>query len=97
MRPRGHGAVRQAEEAVTVGFYSPLPPARTGVADYAAALLAALRRLGPVEVAPERCDVAALSHRQQPPARRTSTSARSAVPASWCCTMLCCIISCWAA
>ena len=43
---RGHGAVRQAQEAVTVGFYSPLPPARTGVADYAAALLAALRRHG---------------------------------------------------
>jgi len=35
---------------VKVGFYSPLPPARTGVADYAAALLDALRRLGPVEV-----------------------------------------------
>jgi glycosyltransferase involved in cell wall biosynthesis len=41
---------------VTIGFYSPLPPARTGVADYSAALLAALRRHGPVEVAPERCD-----------------------------------------
>jgi glycosyltransferase involved in cell wall biosynthesis len=43
---------------VTVGFYSPLPPARTGVADYAAALLAELRRHGRVEVAPPRCDVA---------------------------------------
>ena len=43
---------------MTVGFYSPLPPARTGVADYAAALLAELRRHGKVEVAPERCDVA---------------------------------------
>jgi glycosyltransferase involved in cell wall biosynthesis len=43
---------------VTVGFYAPLPPARTGVADYAAALLAALRRHGRVEVAPQRCDVA---------------------------------------
>jgi glycosyltransferase involved in cell wall biosynthesis len=41
-----------------VGFYSPLPPARTGVADYAAALLAELRRHGAVEVAPERCDIA---------------------------------------
>ena len=39
-----------------VGFYSPLPPARTGVADYAATLLEALRRLGPVEIAPERCE-----------------------------------------
>jgi len=43
---------------VTAGFYSPLPPARTGVADYAAALLAELRRHGTVEVAPERCDIA---------------------------------------
>ena len=43
---------------MTVGFYSPLPPARTGVADYAAALLGELRRHGRVEVAPERCDVA---------------------------------------
>ena len=41
-----------------VGFYSPLPPARSGVADYAAALLPGLRRHGEVEVAPERCDVA---------------------------------------
>jgi glycosyltransferase involved in cell wall biosynthesis len=43
---------------VTVGFYSPLPPARTGVADYSAALLAELRRRGAVAVAPERCDIA---------------------------------------
>ncbi len=43
---------------MTVGFYSPLPPARTGVADYSAALLVELRRLGRVEVAPEHCDVA---------------------------------------
>lgn len=41
-----------------VGFYSPLPPARTGVADYAAALLAELRRRGPVEVDAESCDIA---------------------------------------
>lgn len=43
---------------MTVGFYSPLPPARTGVADYAAALLAELRRHGRVEVAPARSDMA---------------------------------------
>jgi len=43
---------------MTTGFYSPLPPARTGVADYAAALLAELRRHGRVEVAPACCDVA---------------------------------------
>ncbi len=46
---------------MTAGFFSPLPPARTGVADYAAALLAELRRHGQVEVAPARCD-AALYH-----------------------------------
>ncbi len=33
-----------------VGFFSPLPPARTGVADYSAALLRALQRLGQVAV-----------------------------------------------
>jgi glycosyltransferase involved in cell wall biosynthesis len=32
-----------------VAFHSPLPPAPTGVADYAAALLSALRKLGEVE------------------------------------------------
>ena len=61
MRARGDGAVRQTEEALTVGFYAPLPPARTGVADYAAALLAELRKFGRVELAPSTCD-AALYH-----------------------------------
>jgi glycosyltransferase involved in cell wall biosynthesis len=50
---------------VTVGFYSPLPPARTGVADYSARLLEGLRRHGQVRIAPGRrsrqCD-AALYH-----------------------------------
>ncbi|HTP33139.1 MAG TPA: glycosyltransferase [Candidatus Acidoferrales bacterium] len=46
---------------MTAGFYAPLPPARTGVADYAASLLAELRQYGQVEVAPPRCD-AALYH-----------------------------------
>ena len=58
MRAGGHGAFREKEEGVTVGFWSPLPPAKTGVADYAAALLAELRKHGRVEVAPERSDVA---------------------------------------
>lgn len=58
MRPRGHGPVRTPEKGLTVGFYSPLPPARTGVADYSAALLAELRHHGKVEVAPSRCTVA---------------------------------------
>jgi hypothetical protein len=34
---------------MTVGFHAPLPPARTGVADYAAQLLQELRRRGRVE------------------------------------------------
>src|SRR5438105_9399040 len=42
---------------MTVGFHSPLPPARTGVADYSAILLTALRALGPVAVSPARADV----------------------------------------
>ncbi len=46
---------------MTVGLYSPLPPARTGVADYSAALLEGLRTHGRVEIAPRRCD-AALYH-----------------------------------
>lgn len=62
MRAGGYGVVRQTEEGVTVGFYSPLPPARTGVADYAAALLDALRAHarpeGEIRVAPTRSDVA---------------------------------------
>ncbi|MEX2262039.1 MAG: glycosyltransferase [Bryobacteraceae bacterium] len=40
------------------GFFSPLPPARSGVADYSSALLGALRRFGPVEVGSSRADVA---------------------------------------
>ena len=43
---------------MTVGFYAPLPPAPTGVADYAAALLSELKKHGRVEVAPAACDVA---------------------------------------
>jgi glycosyltransferase involved in cell wall biosynthesis len=46
---------------MTVGFFSPLPPARSGVADYSASLLAELRRHGRVEISPSRCD-AALYH-----------------------------------
>ena len=42
---------------MNVGFWSPLPPARTGVADYAAALLEALRGRGSVAVSAERADV----------------------------------------
>jgi len=35
---------------MTAGFFSPMPPARTGVADYSAALLAALRARGEVRL-----------------------------------------------
>jgi len=41
-----------------VAYYAPMPPARTGVADYAAALLAALRRHGAVEPHARGGDVA---------------------------------------
>ncbi|HEV8267465.1 MAG TPA: hypothetical protein VGR00_04495, partial [Thermoanaerobaculia bacterium] len=34
---------------LSVGFVSPLPPVRSGVADYAAEILSALRRLAAVE------------------------------------------------
>ncbi len=43
---------------MNVAFYAPLPPARTGVADYAAGLLSALRRHGNVEPAMRRPDIA---------------------------------------
>ena len=46
---------------MTAGFFSPLPPAPTGVADYSAVLLAELRRHGRIEISPSRCD-AALYH-----------------------------------
>ncbi len=41
---------------MTIGYFAPLPPAPTGVADYAEALLGALRRLGKVEVSSTRAD-----------------------------------------
>ncbi len=41
-----------------VGFFSPLPPSPTGVADYSAVLLAALRKHGQIEVEPAHSDIA---------------------------------------
>jgi hypothetical protein len=41
-----------------VGFFSPLPPARTGVADYSAALLRGLQPLGQVAVNQRDADIA---------------------------------------
>ena len=37
---------------MTISYYSPMPPARTGVADYSAALVRALRKEAEVEVNP---------------------------------------------
>jgi hypothetical protein len=42
---------------VTLGYHAPLPPMRTGVADYAVNLLDALRTLMRVEVEPRECDL----------------------------------------
>ena len=42
---------------MTAGFHAPLPPSRTGVADYAAALLKALRCLGCVKPGATEADV----------------------------------------
>lgn len=42
---------------MTVGFFSPLPPARTGIADYSASLLGALRKRGPVDLSPSAATV----------------------------------------
>jgi glycosyltransferase involved in cell wall biosynthesis len=42
---------------LTVGFFSPLPPARSGVADYSAELLRALAPLGSVKVNARGADV----------------------------------------
>lgn len=39
------------------GFHAPLPPARTGVADYASSLLGALRRLGDVQDDAQQADI----------------------------------------
>ncbi len=41
---------------MTAGFFSPLPPVRSGIADYSAVLLAELQKLGDVRVAPDRYD-----------------------------------------
>jgi len=42
---------------VKIGFYSPLPPARTGVAEYSFALLRALQQLDSVEVNATEADI----------------------------------------
>ncbi len=42
---------------MTAGFFSPMPPARSGVADYSAALLREMRRLGSVQLHDTAADV----------------------------------------
>jgi glycosyltransferase involved in cell wall biosynthesis len=42
---------------MTVGFFSPMPSARTGVAEYSAALYKALQPLGPVRLNDARADI----------------------------------------
>jgi glycosyltransferase involved in cell wall biosynthesis len=58
LRAYRNGFVRKAQKAVKVGYYAPAPGARTGVADYAAALLDELRRHGLVEPHARGADVA---------------------------------------
>jgi glycosyltransferase involved in cell wall biosynthesis len=38
------------------GYFSPLPPVKSGIADYSAALLPELRKFGVVEIAPDQYD-----------------------------------------
>jgi glycosyltransferase involved in cell wall biosynthesis len=42
---------------MTLGFFSPMPPARTGVADYSAVLFEEMRKLGPVRLTDDAADV----------------------------------------
>lgn len=42
---------------MTVGWFSPMPPARTGVADYSAALFTELQKRTQIKIAPIACDV----------------------------------------
>jgi len=56
--PQSRAGALACQSEPLVGYFAPLPPARTGVADYAAALLADLRERGHVEVAPRSCDIA---------------------------------------
>src|SRR6185437_9897437 len=53
----GHGPFRPSAKNVTVGYFAPLPPARTGVADYAQGLLQGLQRKGRVLVGDPDTDV----------------------------------------
>ena len=84
LRARGNRFIREAEERVTAGFFSPLPPARSGVADYSAALLAELRRHGRVEVAPAALRCGALPPGQQRPARGRLPPGHRRARAWWC-------------
>src|SRR6185295_19546042 len=56
-RAAGISPFHESGGSMTVGFFSPLPPSATGVADYSAALLEAMRKQGRVEVDAQRSDV----------------------------------------
>jgi hypothetical protein len=77
---------------LTVGFFSPLPPARSGVADYSAELSARARAARAVKVNARGADVP-LYHLGNNPLHAKSTAARLKRPAWRCCTTRCCIIS----
>ena len=51
------GPRKRGKSDLKVGFFSPLPPAHTGVADYSAELLGALKGLGQVDVNSSSADV----------------------------------------
>jgi glycosyltransferase involved in cell wall biosynthesis/predicted SAM-dependent methyltransferase len=55
-----------ATDFMKIDFYSPLPPAKTGIADYSAALLKPLSRLADVEVVARADDCAAASRGAMP-------------------------------
>ena len=96
-RARHLGRVHRRAARVKVAYYSPMPPSRSGIADYSALLLPALReRIEEVVVAePGQARSGrrrrALPRRQRP--RRARLDRRRAaprVPASSCCTSSSC-------
>ena len=68
-RARHVGRVRRRAPVVKVAYYSPLPPSRSGIADYSTLLLPALR---------ERIEVVVAEAGQARPRRQTSRSTTSA-------------------
>jgi hypothetical protein len=79
---------------VKIAFFSPLPPAQSGIADYAAALLDAMRTLAqvdafaetPASFDPDRYDAILYHLGKQPLPQFTCTRWRFAIRASSFCT-----------